>query len=76
MKSISAQNIMDSFDAHFWAKQFVDHASEYPGVATDESTMQTWFTNVLMAGFDMAKLQMQAELSEFDSLAEYLESLV
>lgn len=44
--------ILQSFDARDWAKDFVAHAKALPGLATDEETMATWFANALMRGYD------------------------
>jgi hypothetical protein len=44
--------ILKSFDARDWAKAFVAHVRQIPGLATDEETMATWFANALMRGYD------------------------
>ena len=41
-----------SFDAVVWAKAFVEHVNANPSIATDESTMVSWFANAIMRGYD------------------------
>lgn len=48
--------ILKSFDARDWAKAFVAHVHQYPGIPTDEATMTGWFANALMRGFDEARV--------------------
>lgn len=50
----SGAEILKSFDARDWAKAFVEHVRQIPGIATDEETMTTWFANALMRGYDEA----------------------
>jgi ADP-ribosylglycohydrolase len=51
----SGAEILRSFDARDWARHFVAHVRQNPGIATDEETMATWFANALMRGYDEAK---------------------
>lgn len=44
--------ILNSFDARDWAREFVKHAKARPATATDESTMLAWFASALMRGYD------------------------
>jgi len=48
----SGSDILKSFDARDWAKAFVEHVRQIPGIATDEETMVGWFANALMRGYD------------------------
>lgn len=48
----SSSEILQSFDARDWAKAFVAHVKQIPGLATDEATMTSWFANALMRGYD------------------------
>lgn len=41
-----------SYDAHVWAKKFVEYVRRIPEIATDEGTMIGWFANAIMAGYD------------------------
>src|SRR5580704_25160 len=53
-KLASGAEILRSFDARDWARNFVEHARQIPGLATDEGTMTSWFANALMRGYDEA----------------------
>ncbi len=48
----AGHEILRSFDARDWAKAFVAHVQQIPGIATDEETMVGWFANSLMRGYD------------------------
>jgi hypothetical protein len=51
----TGRKLPHSFEARFWAKEFVKYVKETPSIPTDEETMTTWFANALMAGYDWAK---------------------
>jgi hypothetical protein len=44
--------IVRSFDASDWARDFVAHVKANPSIATDEGTMIGWFANAIMRGYD------------------------
>lgn len=45
-----AENFWDSTDAQVWAKEFVNHVSQNPAIATDEGAMIGWFANAIEVG--------------------------
>jgi hypothetical protein len=49
------QMIAGTVEATVWAKEFVRAVQNNPSIATDEGTMQGWFANAIMAGYDYAK---------------------
>jgi hypothetical protein len=48
----AGHEIVQSFDAREWAKDFVAHVKAHPGIPTDLETMTGWFANALMRGYD------------------------
>ena len=46
---------LQTMDAAVWAKAFVAHTKRNPAIATDEATMQGWFANAIMCGYDRKK---------------------
>lgn len=44
--------IIRSFDARDWARDFVAHIRVDPSIALDEDTMMGWFANAIMRGWD------------------------
>lgn len=44
--------LLQSFDAQDWAREFVKAAKENPLLSTDEGAMIGWFANALMRGYD------------------------
>lgn len=57
-------NVLQSFDARVWAKEFVDRARRDPSFATDEGNMIGWFANALMRGFDEAQQRDAAKVKQ------------
>ncbi len=51
-----------SFDAMVWAKAFVAHVQQYPGIPTDVDTMLSWFANALMRGYDEKSRQRDVDV--------------
>jgi len=62
-KLAEGHEILKSFDARDWAKHFVAHAKQLPGLATDEETMTSWFANALMRGYDESNHQVDREIA-------------
>jgi hypothetical protein len=58
------REISRSFDARVWAKAFVAHVKQIPGLATDEGTMTGWFANALMCGYDKKERERQTEVDQ------------
>ena len=40
-------------DAHIWANEWLKAFDQSPDIATDKSTMTTWFANAIMAGYEL-----------------------
>ncbi len=57
-------NLISSFDARDWAKEFVAIAKENPSIALDEGAMIGWFANALMCGYDThaRKLELESKI--------------
>ncbi len=53
--------IVQSFDARDWARDFVAHVKAHPGIPADEETMTTWFANALMRGWDESQRLVDAQ---------------
>lgn len=51
-----------TMDAHVWAKKWMETIQEHPDIPTDEGTMIGWFANAIMAGWDAATTNTQADL--------------
>jgi hypothetical protein len=50
-----------SFDALVWAAAFKAVVEANPEIATDEATLQAWFANALMRGYDEHARKYRAE---------------
>lgn len=59
---------LDSIDGFAWAEHFQETLKQVPGIATDVTTMQGWFANAIMAGYDYGK----REASKVDILQNEL----
>lgn len=51
-KTLATSELLKSFDARVWAKDFVEHVKKNPAIPTDEETMVGWFASALMRGYD------------------------
>jgi len=49
---IDLESFYKSFDCRDWARAFIEHVKANPEIAIDEGTMQSWFANALMRGYD------------------------
>lgn len=44
--------LLKSFDARVWAKEFIRCVKINSSISTDEDCMTKWFANALMCGYD------------------------
>lgn len=42
-------------DARVWAKTWIETIKNYPEIPNDESTMTTWFSMAISAGYDKGR---------------------
>jgi hypothetical protein len=49
---VTLNDLTGNFDAQVWATAWLETLAEHPEIATDEGTMQGWFANAIMAGYD------------------------
>jgi hypothetical protein len=45
-------HLVGEFDAYKWADGWLQVLAEHPEIATDRDTMQTWFANAIMSGYE------------------------
>lgn len=57
--------LLKSFDAQVWAREFVRIVTENPTIPTDEGTMIAWFANALMRGYDEHRWAHETKMREF-----------
>lgn len=48
---LPSDELLKSFDAQVWAREFVKHNLAYH-IGLNEETLTTWFANALMRGYD------------------------
>lgn len=62
MPEALSRKLSCNVDAKEWAEEFVKAVRENPSIATDENTMNTWFANAIMAGYDRRDAEVRAAL--------------
>ena len=48
----TATELHQNIDARVWADEWLRVIAENPTIPTDRETMQGWFANAIMAGYD------------------------
>lgn len=59
-----SSEILMSFDARDWARHFISHVKANPSIPLDEGTMQSWFANALMRGYDESTMVLNYKLPD------------
>ena len=59
-----------TLDAHVWADKWLSVIAEEPTIPTDRETMQGWFANAIMAGYDEGYRAKGRHMEHVDDLTD------
>ena len=69
---MTSAELLQSFDARVWAREFIRIISLNPSHALDEEMMIGWFSNALMRGYDEYAGRQSQQLKDAEACIEGL----